>query len=159
MFALSIRHLSQTLPFVVFGAMAGALLVAVANGAPLPAFDPVNVCGDLVSHRWVPERFVRGRPGYSGSLGHDRTFPASHRVVLRNYQGIDTAMASRINQLLSITSAESGAGAEARVVLLLPHADPRHLDHAASICVEAFQISGDEGGTWTRFRTLTLTRR
>lgn len=159
MFALSARHLSQTLPSAVFGAMAGALLAFAANGAPLPTFDPVNVCGELVLHRWVPERFVRGRPGFTGSLGHDRTFPASHRVVLRNYQGIDTAMASRINQLLSITAVERGAGAEARVVLLLPHANPHLLDHAASICVEAFQISGDEGGTWTRFRTLTLTRR
>jgi len=141
----------------------GLCLLAFApwvGAAPLPPFTPVDLCGTVVSHEWQPARFVLGKPGYSGSLGRDRTFPARFRVVLENYRGIDAAAALRINGYLGLPPAQAGAGVSgpARVVLLLPHADPRFLDGAASICVEGVHIGGDEGGTWTRYRTLSVTR-
>jgi len=144
-------------------ALAALVTAAVSLGggsavaAPLPQFVPVDVCGEIVTQSWQPQRFVPAKPGFSGSLGRDRTFPARFRVVIENYRGIDAATAGRINGFLSFKPAE--AGARPRVVLLLPHADSRHLDGAVALCVEGFHISGDEGGTWTRYRSLTLTRR
>jgi hypothetical protein len=110
------------------------------------------------SRSWEPERFVPGKPGFSGTLGRDRTLPARFRAVLQNYRGIDAATAGRINGYLSMKPAERGEGVPPRVVLLLPHADAHFLDGAISLCVEGFHVSGDEGGTWTRYRTLSVTR-
>ena len=143
---------------ICLGAAALFFLAAPALAAPIPPIGPVNICGDVVSQSWQAERFVPGRPGFSGSLGHDRTFPARFRVVLQNYRGIDAATAQRINGYLSMQPAERGAGGPPRVVLLLAHADSRFLDGAVSLCVEGFRISGDEGGTWTRHTTLSVTR-
>ncbi len=140
------------------GAAALLLVAARAEAAPIPPIGPLDVCGDVVMQSWQPERFVRGKPGFSGSLGRDRTFPARFRVVLRNYRGIDAALAARINGILSMRPEERGAG-EPRVVLLVTHADARFLDGAASLCVEGYQIRGDEGGTWTYHRTLSVQRR
>lgn len=139
-------------------ALTAATLAARAEAAPIPPIGPLELCGDVVMQSWEPERFVRGKPGFSGSLGRDRTFPARFRVVLRNYRGIETAMAARINGILSMRPEERGAG-EPRVVLLVNHTDARFLDGAASLCLEGYQISGDEGGTWTRHRTLSVQRR
>jgi hypothetical protein len=140
--------------------LAAALLAADALAAPLPQFVPVDLCGDIVSHSWQPERFVPAKPGFSGSLGRDRTFPARFRIVLRNYRGIDAATARTINGYLGLRPAEAGESpaGPARVVVLLPHADSRYLDGAVSLCVEGFHISGDEGGTWTRYRSLSVSR-
>lgn len=143
----------------LLGAGVAALLFsAAAQAAPIHPFGPLDICGDVAMQSWEPERFVRGKPGFSGSLGRDRTFPARFRVVLQNYRGIDAATAARINGVLSMRPAERGAG-EPRVVLLVPHADARFLANAASLCVEGYHISGDEGGTWTRYRTLSVRRR
>ncbi len=138
--------------------VATLLLSATAQAAPIHPLGPLDICGDVTMQKWEPARFVRGKPGFSGSLGRDRTFPARFRVVLRNYRGIDAATAARINGVLSMKPEERGAG-EPRVVLLVPHADARFLEDAASLCVEGYHISGDEGGTWTRYRTLSVRRR
>lgn len=142
----------------VAATFAAVALAAPAEAAPIPPIGPLDVCGDIVMQRWEPERFVRGKPGFSGSLGRDRTFPARFRVVLRDYRRIDATMAARINGILSMRPEERGAG-EARVVLLVTHADARYLDGAASLCLEGYQIRGDEGGTWTYHRTLSVQRR
>lgn len=137
---------------------AALLLASTAEAAPIQPLGPLDICGAVVMQDWQPERFVRGKPGFSGSLGRDRTFPARFRVVLQNYRGIDAAAAARINGYLSMKPDERGTGAP-RVVLLVPHADARFLDGAVSLCVEGYHIGGDEGGTWTRYRTLSVQRR
>ncbi len=147
----------RTLRTIAVG-VATLLLATRAEAAPIPPIGPLDLCGEVAMQSWEPERFVAGKPGFSGSLGRDRTFPARFRVVLRNYRGVDAATAGRINGYLSMRPEERGAG-EPRVVLLLPHADARFLDGAVSLCVEGFHISGDEGGTWTRYRTLSVQRR
>ena len=139
-------------------ALAAVTLAAPAEAAPIPPLGPLDICGDVAMQNWEPRRLVRGKPGFSGSLERDRTFPARFRVVLRNYRGIDAATAARINGVLSMKPEERGAG-EPRVVLLVPHADARFLEDAASLCLEGYHISGDEGGTWTRYRTLSVRRR
>lgn len=140
------------------GAIALLLAAGAAEAAPIPPIGPLDLCGDVAMQSWEPERFVRGKPGFSGSLGRDRKFPARFRVVLRNYRGVDAATAARINGVLSMRTEERGAG-EPRVVLLVPHGDARFLEDAASLCVEGYHIDGDEGGTWTRYRTLSVRRR
>jgi hypothetical protein len=158
---LAAKHWSSAMIRALCTIAAGAvvlLLAANAEAAPIPPLGPLDLCGDVVSQSWQPERFVAGKPGFSGSLGRDRTFPARFRVVLQNYRGIDPATAGRINGYLSIRPEERGDGAP-RVVLLLSHANARFLDGVVSLCVEGFHISGDEGGTWTRYRTLSVQRR
>ena len=142
----------------IAAAFAAATLAAHVEAAPIHPLGPLDICGDVAMQNWEPERFVRGKPGFSGSLGRDRTFPARFRVVLRNYRGVDAALAARINGILSMHPEERGAG-EPRVVLLVTHADARFLEGAASLCVEGYQIRGDEGGTWTYHRTLSVQRR
>lgn len=125
----------------------------VAPAAPLPPFAPVDLCGDIVWHTWTAEQQIPGQAGFSGSLGHDRVFPARFRVLVRHYNGIDAETARFINGLLS----HSGA-AQDEVMLLLNSQDPHLLDDATSLCVRQFVIHGDEGGTWTDYRDLAVSR-
>ena len=128
------------------------LAAGVAGAAPLPPFEPVDVCGTIVSRAWVPARRVPGVAGASGSLGRDREFPAHARVEIEPYRGIDGRTAARINALLGF--APAGAPGNRRLLLLLPTDDPALLDGRTSICVVGFRISGDEGGTWTSYARL-----
>ena len=139
------------------GVAALMLAAAPAGAAPIPTLGPLDLCSDVVGRSWEPESIVPGRLGVSGSLGRVRTFTARFRIVLQDFRGIDAATAVQINSYLSMSPGERGDGAP-RVVLLLSHADARFLDGATSLCVEGFHISGDEGGTWTRYRTLSVTR-
>ncbi len=131
-------------------AVAAAVMVSTAEAAPLPPFPEVNVCGEIVEQSWIPSRFVPGRPGFSGSLGHDRTFPAHFRIVLENYTGIDATVARRINGFLSIVELSELN----RLALLLPTDNPELLRGVHRLCIEGFSIRGDEGGTWTTYRRL-----
>lgn len=141
-------------------AAALALPVGTTAAAPLPPFKPVDLCGTIVAQEWQPELRVPALPSASGTLGRDRTWPARFRVVLERYSGIDAATARRLNGHLGFSPADAGgtAAAPARVLLLLPHDDRRHLDGATALCVEGFWLWGDEGGTWTRYRSLSVTR-
>jgi hypothetical protein len=145
---------------VIRGTIAATLALLVtttAPAAPIPEIGPVDVCGDVVSQAWEAARTEPGRPGLSGTLGHDRAFPALFRVILTKYRGIDGATARQINEYLGHRVGDA-EGAPASLMVWLPHADPRHLDGAVSVCIEGFHVVGDEGGTWTRYRTLSVKR-
>ena len=131
-----------------------ALVAGVAGAAPLPPFEPVDVCGTIAAQAWVPARRVPAIAGASGSLGRDREFPAHARVEIEPYRGIDGRTAARINALLGF--AQAGASGNRRLLLLLPTDDPALLDGRTSLCVVGFRISGDEGGTWTSYARLVL---
>lgn len=129
---------------------AAVIMVSTAEAAPLPPFPPVNICGVIIEQSWIPTESVPGRPGFSGSLGHDRTFPAHVRIVLENYTGIDATVAGRINGFLSAAElSEMG-----RLALRLPTDNPELLRGVHRLCIEGFTIRGDEGGTWTTYRRL-----
>ena len=139
--------------------VAGVLTLVICsavNAAPLRRYKPVDICGTIVERSWVPAEFRRGRPGFSGSLGHDRTFPAHVRVVLENYTGIDAATAHRINRTLGFADATmpQPPGAPQRLLLLLPTDDRALLAGVNRLCVEGFGITGDEGGTWTHYQRI-----
>lgn len=145
---------------LALAAAAWLLAAAEAPAAPAPPLGPLDLCGSIVSQAWEPARTVPATPGASGTLGRDRLFPAQFRVVLQGYSGIDGAMAARVNGYLGFAQADAGGtpARPARVLLLLPHDDPRHLDGATSLCVVGFRGHGDEGGTWTQYRDLQVKR-
>ena len=142
------------------GAMMLALAASPVIAAPLPPFKPVDLCGTIVSREWQPPHVVPARPGgASGTLGRDRAFPGQFRVVLDRYSGIDPETARRINGALGLRPADGDYTATPpRILLLLPNDDPRHLDGATALCVSGFTFWGDEGGTWTRYGSLSVTR-
>ena len=140
-------------------AAAGALLAAISAcpcpAAPLRPFAPVDICGRIVEQSFQPSETRPGRPGLSGSLGRDRTFPAHLRVIINDYAGIDAATARRINAALGFTDL---AERPTQVLLRLPTDNPTLLAGVSRICVEGFRITGDEGGTWTQARRVIADR-
>jgi hypothetical protein len=131
-------------------AATAVIMVSTAEAAPLPPSPPVDVCGVIVEQSWVPAESLPGQKGFSGSLGHDRTFPAHLRIVLENYTGIDATVARRINGFLNVT----GLSEMNRLALRLPTDNPELLRDVRRLCIEGFTIRGDEGGTWTTYRRL-----
>ena len=140
----------------LIAALLTLLICPALNAAPLRRYPPVDICGTIIEQSWVPAEFRRGRPGFSGSLGHDRTFPAHMRLVLENYTGIDAATAHRINRTLGFadSTTPNPQGAPRRILLLLPTDNRTLLAGINRLCVEGFAITGDEGGTWTHYQRI-----
>ena len=132
-------------------------LCSIVSAAPLPPFEPVNITGTIMMKEWFPETRVKGIPGMSGSAGRDRTFPSHFKVILENYEGIDTATARRINFLLGFSNGCSEPSEKPKHLLLkLPHQDKFFLDQAVRIRVRGYKITGDEGGTWTSYEKIEI---
>jgi hypothetical protein len=92
----------------------------------------------------------------SGNIGRGRKWPARFVVVLTRADLAPDAT-ERINLLLasSLETTDLKLGPDG-LVLVLPHQNPAAFDGIVSICVSGFSISGDEGGTWTNYRGLSL---
>ena len=147
------RHLKNVLLIGLFI----YLICSSASAAPLPPFEPVNITGTIMMKEWFPETRVKGIPGMSGSAGRDRTFPSHFKVILENYEGIDTATARRINFLLGFSNGCSEPSEKPKHLLLkLPHQDKFFLDQAVRIRVRGYKITGDEGGTWTSYEKIEI---
>lgn len=139
--------------------LVGLLLLVVgmnafAAAAPLPPMDPVTIEGTISQVQWSPDTKVKGRPGFSGSLGVDRTVPAHFRVTLVDFRGADKALAWRINGIMSDPSSNPNADRQRpppHLILQLNDQDPNALKPGMRIRVRDYVVSGDEGGTWTRF--------
>lgn len=138
---------------------AGLVQGAVSTrAAPLPPFEPVDLCGAIRSIQWLAPMTLPGDERISGSASRDRTWPGRFAVILGQVTGIDASTRQRINDLLS-----TGADGKqipidpGEVLVVLPHEDPERLRGAAALCVTGFVISGDEGGTWTRYTGLWIT--
>jgi hypothetical protein len=123
-----------------------------AQAAPLPPFTPVDLCGKVLSQDWSDVVNVPGQPGFSGSLGRERTFPARFRVVLQPYSGIEADTAALINGLLGF----EGGTPPTKVLLLLNSPDSSMLEGVHSLCIYGFSIHGDEGGTWTDYARIVI---
>lgn len=128
-----------------------ALLAAgsVAQAAPLPRLDPVDVCGIIRSARSLPEQHLPAVPGASGSLGHDRTVPAHARVLLNPYRGVPRATARKLTRMV-------GGDAARGLLLLLPGVDPARLAAGRLLCVTGYRLRGDEGLTRALRTSLTV---
>lgn len=139
----------------------GLAATVIADGAPLPPMKPVTVEGVIRRLQWSPETKIAGRPGFSGSLGRDRVVPAHFRITLVEYRGVESDEAWRINGIMSdpgVSEADRNQP-PAHVILQLNDDDPHALMPGMRIRVKGYVVSGDEGGTWTRFQSLEVLRR
>lgn len=130
--------------------------------APLPPMQPVTIEGSISQVQWTPETKIKGRPGFSGSLGIDRSVPAHFRVTLVDFRGLETALAWRINGIMSDSSSNPNADrrhSPPHLILQLNDKDPQTLKPGMRIRVSDYVVSGDEGGTWTRFTKLEVLSR
>lgn len=130
--------------------------------APLPPMDPVTIEGTIAKLQWSPDTPVKGRPGFSGSLGGDRTVPAHFRVTLVDFSGLDKALAWQINGIMSDPSSNPNADrrqSPPHLILQLNEQDSQALKPGMRIRVRDYDVRGDEGGTWTRFTKLEVLSR
>lgn len=130
-----------------------------AFAAPLPPMNPVTIEGSISQAQWSPDTKVKGRPGFSGSLGVDRTVPAHFRIKLVDFSGLDKAVAWRINGIMSDPSSNPNADRRQpppHLILQLNDKDPQALKPGMRIRVREYVVNGDEGGTWTRFTKLEV---
>lgn len=144
---------------IVISAIALALLGynGAAVSAPLPPFEPVDVCGNVRSARWLPPRTLPPVPGMSGSAGRQRSWPGRFVIVLGETRGITRRQKAQANALL--TTSGDGVGISllpGQLLLVLAEDNPALLKRYDQICVTGFVVSGDEGGTWTRYRHLWI---
>lgn len=134
---------------------------AVASAAPLPPMKPVTIEGTIAKAQWTPETKVAGRPGFSGSLGVDHTVPAHFRIELVDFRGLSTDLAWRLNGIMSdpTSSQTERENPPPHLVLQLNEKNPHALMKGMRIRVGDYVVSGDEGGTWTRFTKLEILSR
>jgi len=151
-----IRRYCYLASVFVFG-----LALLRAWGAPLPPMKPVTVEGTIERVQWSPDTKIPGRPGLSGSLGVDRVEPAHFRITLVDYRGVDTATAWRLNRLVGELGASTADEREPphSLVLKLNDDEPRALIPGMRIRVRGYVVSGDEGGTWTRYQSRDILSR
>lgn len=138
-------------------AVAAILSAAPAKGAPLPAFEPVDLCGSAGVVTWLDPLYLPAVPGMSGSAGHGRKWPGRFVILLHKTSGISAAQVAQINGLLSSApDAAALSGVPGDLILVLPHRDRGALTAGVRLCVYGFDISGDEGGTWTDYDCLEI---
>jgi hypothetical protein len=136
----------------------GLILVGVIGyvrgrtlAAPLPRFAPVAVEGTIGEIHWVPETRRPGKPGFSGTLGKDRTFPAHFDVELVNYHGPDARTVRSISGFIghSVKSPSDEDSLPKSVWLRINEPNEKAFVKGMRIRVPAYHVSGDEGGTWS----------
>jgi hypothetical protein len=139
--------------YTMLAALAFAAFAATAAGfaAPLPPIPVSDPCGRVVEASFVPDAFIVGQPGMSGTLGVDRTVPAHFRVVIDQVSGIAPEIAARVNEAVFF---RGGGTPPSRVALQLASTDAQLFADVRTVCVRGYAVQGDEGSTWTHFREL-----
>jgi hypothetical protein len=129
------------------------MLAVNPEAAPVRPLGPVDVIGTISVIEWVPETSVKGKPGMSGSLGHDRTRPAHFLLTLTHYDGVDAETARRMTRYLDFAAFENtGQKSNPPFILLkINHNDRNYLRKGMRIRVTGYTVRGDEGGTWTHY--------
>lgn len=126
------------------------IMVSTLWGAPLPPLGKVDITGTIVNVTRVPERRDKAIRGMSGSAGRDRTFPAHFVVTLKDYAGPTARQAAMMN---SFVGASAPSGPDTRMpgtlTVWINSEEPGLLKAGMKIAVNAYSVSGDEGGTWT----------
>lgn len=130
---------------IVFGGALCAFLtvVQVVRAAPMRPMPTVTVTGTVVEAKWTPERTEKGMPGASGSLGHDRTFPARFQVRLKDVE-------VEIVQSVGNKHMDGPSGKQASYRLTINSNDKELLKPGMKIKVSNYHMGGDEGGTWVK---------
>jgi hypothetical protein len=120
--------------------------------APIPQAGPFDITGTISEATWFPPDVKKGRPGFSGSLGHDRRFPAHFVVKLVDYSGVPARDAIRITRYVRYDAYgdRKPSGMPRFIILKLDSDNRSHLRKGMKIRVSGYTVRGDEGGTWTR---------
>lgn len=140
-------------PLAAAALLLGAAVPALA--APLPPVPPFDVCGTVVALGWLPAHREPAIKGMSGSAGVDRSWPERLAVVLDRACTDDPEALALSNMFQRGTAGSTGRDlAEGQALLVLPEVDIGAVTLGRGICVSGFKVSGDEGGTWTRFGAL-----
>ena len=127
-----------------------------ALAAPLPPVPPLDVCGVIQFHTWLPPRSLPPVAGMSGSASRQRQWPGRFVVVMDAVRGGSRQALAEVNALLKTAHDGAGIGVKpGQLLLVLADDDPARLTGMKSLCVTGFVVSGDEGGTWTRHAKLT----
>lgn len=143
---------------ILASAVSFAAILAFGSGvfaAPLPQLPPLDLCGAIVFIDWLEPAVEPAQPGYSGSIAVERHWPGRAVVILDLVCTDDAATLETANMF----QYGSAGGAErhlepGQALLVLPHDAPPALSLGRTLCVQGFAVSGDEGGTWTRFESL-----
>jgi len=119
------------------------LLSIFSYAAPLPQMKPISIEGTIKTISWLPEKKVMAQPGFSGTLGKDRVFPAHYIINLT-----DTLVESDSNSTSPYNKYKSGED----ISIIINHMqDDGYLKEGMRIKIYDYKVSGDEGGTWYSF--------
>ncbi len=107
--------------------------------------------GTIAEVKWAPEVSVKGRKGFSGSLGRDRVFPAHFEVTLRKYSGPTAKEAWRLNGFMSVEADAAWDRDKLPPILeVWVNSEKRELlKPGMRLRLHGYRVTGDEGGTWT----------
>jgi len=114
--------------------------VQIVQAAPMRPMPTVTVTGTVVEAKWTPEHTKKGMPGASGSLGHDRKFPARFQVRLKDVEV----------EIVDINQGGFPSGKQASYRLTINSNDKELLKPGMKIKVSNYHMGGDEGGTWVK---------
>lgn len=112
-------------------------------------FPAENIEGTISGIEWVPEVFVKGAPGASGSRGCDRTIPAHYRVILTEIGAGPEGSGSGKPRVAESKDAP-------RELRLNHPMDDGSLAKGFRIRVLGYKRFGDEGGVSTRFQEIQI---
>jgi len=129
-----------------------------AMAAPIRPIGPVDVSGTVSELQWVPEEKLKGIPGMSGSAGHDRVIPEHFLVTLIDYDGVTAETARMMTWYLDWTAlkGEEQKSKPSFILLRINYSDRNYLKKGRKIKVSGYTVRGDEGGTWTSYRTIDI---
>lgn len=130
----------------------------LSHAAPIIPLGPVTVSGTIQTAIWMPEKTIKGIPGMSGSLGHDRVIPAHFMITLNPYQGVDAKTAATMIRYVDWPAAESlRADQPPPFVKIRINSDNKNeFQPGSTIEVTEYTVNGDEGGTWTHYSSINI---
>jgi hypothetical protein len=144
---------------IIFFVFCFLLVTAMTTtAAPLRPVGPIDVTGLVSEIIWVPEQKIKGHPGMSGSAGHDRINAAHFLVTLLNYEGVTTETAVLMTRYLNWTALKGyePLNSPSFILLKINHSDKNALKKGLKIRVMGYEVRGDEGGTWTSYKSVEI---
>ncbi|MCX6865552.1 MAG: hypothetical protein NTV46_04925 [Verrucomicrobia bacterium] len=141
----------RVFPVAVIAVLAVLAATTILSSAPLPPLGKIDVTGTIEEARWVPMASLKGRKGFSGSLGQDRVIPAHFTVTLRDYAGPKARQAWMMNGYMGVktTGTEDRDKPPATLMVWVNSEDREYLKAGMKIRLVGYTVTGDEGGTWT----------
>jgi hypothetical protein len=129
------------------------LNTAHLGAAPIPPAGPFDIVGTISEVKWVPEQYIPGKPGWSGSLGHDRVVLAHFVVRLVKYKGVSAENAVRVTRYITYNAYgdKNPSCLPPFIILKINSKNKNFLKTGMKLRIKGYSVRGDEGGTWTSF--------